>query len=405
MNPMLLLNRISTRIVLAATTIPVLAAALATAPLHAQQPAAVSQLGTVKSVAADTVVITTKTGDVTVTVIPEGKVLVLAPGVTKLDQATPGAVADIAVGDRVLATGKAGDTPDTLSAQRVVLMKAAAVANLHQAEQADWAKRGVGGIVKSVSGDTVVISTAAKTITIQTSPATVVHRYADDSVKFEDAKPSTVSAIKVGDQIRARGAHSADNTSVTADEIVDGSFANLSGLITAIDPTAGTVTFKDLATKKPVTVKFTANSDIRKIDPTASARFLGGSTGGPGGPGGTPGGGAPGGGMPPGGGAPPSGGGGYQRTGGAGASRSADLTRMMARLPQTPLTALKPGDAVMVVASQPAPGNPYTAITMLAGVEQILAAKPAKDGETIQLEPFNMGDMGGGMGGPGGGGL
>ena len=55
---MLLLNRISTRIVLAATTIPVLAAALATAPLHAQQPAAVSQLGTVKSVAADTVVIT-----------------------------------------------------------------------------------------------------------------------------------------------------------------------------------------------------------------------------------------------------------------------------------------------------------------------------------------------------------
>jgi hypothetical protein len=74
--------------------------------------------------------------------------------------------------------------------------------------------------------------------------------------------------------------------------------------------------------------------------------------------------------------------------------------RMMARLPQTPLTALKPGDAVMVVATEPAPGSPYTAITMLAGVEQILAAKPA-NGEAITLQPWSMGDMGGGGGGGG----
>ncbi len=386
------------------TTRTIFTSAIATvftfAPAFAQN---ANQSGVVKSVSGSSVVITTKAGaPVTVNLIPEGKVLVVQPGVTDLKQATDGTAADIVVGDRVIATGKPGDTADILNAQRIILMKATALASRDQADQADWKKRGVGGIVKSVNGDVVVISSGAKTINIQTTAGTIVRRYADDSVKFQDAKPSTVAAIRPGDQLQARGAHSADNSAVTAEEVIDGSFANLAGIITAIDPTLGTVSFKDLTTKKPVTIKLTANSEIKKIDPTMSARFLGGPGGAPGGSGAP--GGAPGGGFP-GGGAPPSGG--YQRTGGAGAGarRGADLSRMMAMLPPQTLSVLKPGDAVMVVATQPTGSNPYTAITLLGGVEQILAAKP-ENGEAITLQPWSMGEGGGGgMGGGGGGGL
>ncbi len=387
---------------LAALSLPASATFLAApAALYAQAPAAAPtrQLGTVKSVSGSTVTITTAAGaPITIQLAPEVTVLMLQPGVTDIKQATPSKPEDIAVGDRVLATGKPGDSADVLTASRVVLMKATALAARDQAEQADWTRRGVGGIVKSVNGDVIVISSGAKTINIQTTPGTVFHKYADDSVAFKDAHPSTLAEIHPGDQLRARGAHSADNSAVTAEEIVDGSFANLSGVITAIDPAAGTVSFKDLTTKKPVTVKLTANSEIKKIDSTASARFLGGASGG-----GQPGGGAPGG---YGGGAyggPPAGG--AQRTGASGASRGADLTRMIARLPPQPITALKPGDAVMVVATEPTGSNPYTAITLLAGVEQILAAKPA-NGEAITLQPWSMGEGGmpaGGMGGGGGG--
>ncbi len=392
--------RITTRTLLSATLLS--AAASLTIPAAAQAPAASSQLGTVKSVSGNTITITTKAGaPITVTLIPEAKVLLLQPGVTDLKQGTEGTVTDISVNDRVLATGKPGDTPDALNAQRVVVMKATALAARDQADQADWKKRGVGGVVKAVNGDVVVISSQAKTINVQTTPTTIVRRYADDSVKFQDAKPSTVAAIKVGDQLQARGTHSADNLAVTADEIIDGSFANLSGVITAIDPTLGTVSFKDLTTKKPVTVKLTANSEIKKIDPTMSARFLGAPGGAAPGGGAGPGGGAPGGGFP--GGAP----GGYQRGAGAGgaasgARRGADLSRMMAMLPPQTLSVLKPGDAIMVVATQPIGSNPYTAITLLGGVEQILAAKP-ENGEAITLQPWSIGE--GGMGGGGGGGL
>ena len=375
---------------------------LAPVSLHAQTAAAAParQLGTVKTVSGNTVTITTAAGaPITINLTPEATVLMLQPGITDIKQATPSSAGDISVGDRVLATGKPGDAADQFSATRVVLMKANALAARDQSVQADWAKRGVGGIVKSVNGDVIVVSSGAKTINVQTTGGTLFHKYADDSIAFKDARPSTLAEIHPGDQIRARGAHSADNAAVTAEEIVDGSFANLSGVITAIDPAMGTVSFKDLTTKKPVTVKLTQNSEIKKIDTSASARFLGGAPGG-GAPGGMPGGGGPpqGGGQP---GGPPQGGG--ARAGAA--NRSADLTRMMARLPAQPISVLKAGDAIMVVATEPTGANPYTAITLLAGVEQILAAKPT-NGEAITLQPWSMGEGGGGgMGGGGGGGI
>ncbi len=102
-------------------------------------------------------------------------------------------------------------------------------------------------------------------------------------MRFADAKVSTIAEIHKGDQLRVRGTKSADGSTITADELVTGMFKNYSGLIASMDATAGTVTLKDLATKKMVTVAVGANSDVRRIPPMlaerVAARMKGGTAG------------------------------------------------------------------------------------------------------------------------------
>jgi hypothetical protein len=364
--------------------------------LHAQAPAAspARQSGTVKAVDASSITVVTQAGaEVKVPVAADAIVVQTAPGATNLTGAQPVKMTDIAVGDRVI-VGKAGDTA---TASRVVVMKSSDIAARNQAEQADWAKRGTGGIVKSVDGSAVTISSGSKTIKITTTPKTVFRRYAADSIKFQDSKAGTLDQIKAGDQLSVRGDKSEDGLSVAAEEVVTGTFANLSGVLTAVDATAGTVSFKDLTTKKPVTVKLTANSDIRQLPPQMAAMFAGRSNPAAGGaPGAPPAGGPPAGGPPAGGGygggAPGGPGGGAA---GAGRARAGmDLSRMLSRLPTGTVSTLKNGDAVMIVASPG--GDSFTAITLLSGVEALLTA-PA-GAAPITLSPWNLGtpDAGGG---------
>jgi hypothetical protein len=76
-----------------------------------------------------------------------------------------------------------------------------------------------------------------------------------------------------------------------------------------------------------------------------------------------------------------------------------DLAQMISRLPTGSLASLKTGDALMIVASQGQTGA-VTAITMLSGVEPILAASPTGAAPAITLSPFGFGggapEMGGG---------
>ena len=80
----------------------------------------------------------------------------------------------------------------------------------------------------------------------------------------------TAAQIQVGDQLSVRGDKSDDGTSIKADEIVSGSFKNLAGTISKIDAANGTITMKDLATKKVVTVKLTANSAVHRLPERAA---------------------------------------------------------------------------------------------------------------------------------------
>jgi Domain of unknown function (DUF5666) len=267
----------------------------------------------------------------------------------------------------------------------VILMKSGDIAQKHEAEQADWQKRGTGGIVSAVdtASGALTVSVGAKKLTVNTSSTTQFRRYAGDSVKFEDAKPGTLAQIQVGDQLRVRGAKSDDGTSIQAEEVVSGSFKNLAGLIATINAANGTLTLKDLATKKTVTVTITANSSVRSLPPEAAARFAArakGAAAGASGSGGTS--------------APAQSAGnaaGGERTGGTGRSAGADLSQLVNRLPSQTIADLKVGEAVMIVGSQSdASGSGVTAVTLLSGVEPILAATPSGS-EALTLSPWSLG--------------
>lgn len=234
-------------------------AAQAQTPAPAAAPAA-SQRGTVKAVSGNAITVATDAGQqVTVTLGDTAKVVQLPPGSTDLKAATPATATDIAVGDRILATGKPGDTADKFTAARVILMKSSDIAQKHAQEQADWQKRGSGGLVTAAdpAAGTFTIAVGAKKVEVKTTPTTIYRRYSGGSIKFEDAVPSTVADLHVGDQLRVRGAKSDDGSSIQAEEIVSGSFANLSGTIATINPTDNSITLKDLTTKKMMTVKIT----------------------------------------------------------------------------------------------------------------------------------------------------
>lgn len=361
--------------------------AQATAPAAAMSRA----LGTVKAINGNDVTVVEDSGQQVTVTVPDGaRVLELAPGSTNLKDAQPAAFSSIAVGDRILVTGKAGDSAGTLTAVRVILMKSGAIAQQHAAEEADWQKNGMGGIVTAVdpATGTLTVSVGAKKVEVKTTSATKFRRYAGDSVKFEDAVAGTLAQIHQGDQLRARGNKSEDGLSMQAEEVVSGSFKNLSGLITTISAANGTLTLKDLATKKTMTVRVTENSNVHALPLQAATMFAARARGGS----------ARGGAGQRAGrseGEQPEGGAGEHR---AGRSAGADLSQLVSRLPPETIADLKVGDAVMIVASQSDPGSSnVTAVTVLSGVEPILQAAPGGSSE-MTLSPWNVSGEAPGMG-------
>ena len=243
----------------------------------------------------------------------------------------------------------------------------------------------MGGIVKSVdaAGGTVVVTAGSRTFTIHTTPKTIVRRYAPDSVKFDDAKVSALDQIKPGDQLRARGDRNADGTEVAADEIVVGSFRNIAATVVSVNAAGQTLTVTDLATKKPVVVRFTPDSQLHRLAPEMAqgiaARFKGAAAGG--------------GEQPASANAQPASaagnGGGGMAGGRPGGQHGGDLSQMLQRAPSVQLTDLHAGDAVMIVATEGA-SDTATAITLLAGVEPMLQAS-TKASQSLFSSSWSLG--------------
>jgi hypothetical protein len=388
---------LSTRIILIAALAFIGLSASAQAPAA---PAGQRFLGTVTAINGTTLTVKTDAGEVHQVDVPESAVLKqVEPGAKDLSAAQTIQFNTLATGDRVLVRLDPKAETGSSVALQVIAVKQADLAKKQEKEREDWAQHGVGGLVKSVdpaSGTIVITSgvgTAAKTLDIKTDKNTVLKRYAPASVRYDLAKVEPITAIHAGDQLRARGPKDAAGTDVAAEEVVSGTFRNISGTISSIDAGASSLQVKDLATKKQVTIKITPDSQLRKL-PENMSRMLAsilngngpafGGRGGPGGPGGGPGGAQNGGqnaGGPPNGGAQggpggPGGNGGGRRVGFVGAGGGGfDPQMMLSRAPQVKLDDLKKGDAIMVVATDDESG--MSAITLMAGVEPLLEAPAA----------------------------
>lgn len=359
-------------------------------------------LGTVKAISGNTLTLTTPTGEVPVLVENGARVLRIPPGQKDLKDATPIALQDILPGDRILVRGKLAPDGKTMLASSIVAMKQQDIVDKQIHEREEWQKHGAGGVVSNVDAgtSTITVTTPAlganKSFVIHLSKATVLRRYAPDSVKFDDAKPSSFDQIKAGDQLRARGTRIADGSELSADEVVSGSFRNVAGTISAIDAAAGTISVTDLATKKPVVVKITGESQLRKFPPQMAQRIAARLKGNAGEapsieavrntqrvP------------APPG---AREGSGSRESNGspsgpgrGAAGTVSVDFQQVINNLPATTLAELKKADAVMIVTTAGTPSTGVTAITLLAGVEPILQASPS--GQSI-LTPWSLNSSG-----------
>jgi len=365
-------------------------------PAAAQAPGGRS-VGTIKSIDGNSITLTTDAGaTVSVSLQDSTRLLRIEPGEKDLKNAVKITQQDLQPGDRILAVGDASSDGRAIVATSVMAMKHADVVSKQQNDLQDWQRRGVGGLVKSVDPASGIITIsvttagAAKPVTIQTSKSTVLRRYAPNSVKFDDAKVSALDQVKPGDQLRARGTKNADGSEVSAEEIVTGTFRNLSGLITSIDAGANTLTVNDLATKKPVRVKIATDSQIRKLSPQMAQMLAAAGRGGASAGGGRGGDGAA---SPApdaaaaGGGAGGRGGRGF---GGRGAG-GGDLNQMLTRLPASSLTDLQKGDAVMIVSTEGTSSDGVTAITVVGGVDPLLEAN---GGQSVTLPPWSLGGGG-----------
>jgi hypothetical protein len=377
----------------------------ALAQLTEAQAAIAKRIGTIKAINGDALTLTATSGpEISVTLQPAARILRLAPGDKDLKNATPLQAQDLHVGDTVRVRGSGSPDGNSISALEVIVITQAAVAAVSDQIRQDWQKRGLGGLVESVdaAAGTITLSipnlTAKKTVIVHTTKDTVVHRYAPDSARPEDAKPSAMADIQPGDQLRARGNKNAEGTEITAEEIYAGVFPQYAATVKSVDASSGMLSIQDLASKKTVQVKISADSQLHKI-PSEMARMLATRlkgmmpAGTPGAAGGSQASAKPAG--PENGQAPSPAGSTWAGGGNGGGMRSGgppDFQRILSRMPSATLADLnlQKGDAVIILATEGTGTSPHTAITLLSGVEPILQAVPSGS-SAMMLTPWNLG--------------
>ncbi len=364
----------------------------------AQQPSAgISPNGVIGEVTvidgvAKQLTVKTDTGSV-VAVLLDDKTIYkrVPPGETNLKNATDIVMTDVAVGDRVFARGRVADDQKSVPARQVIVMTKADLAQKHERDRAEWQRRGVLGVVSALNPATKEITInmrgreGTQPVVIAATDTTQFRRYAPDSIKFDDAKSSTLAELKVGDQLRALGERSPDGARFTPQEVVSGTFRTLLGTVTAVDAAHNQLTIKN-EQKQLLTVVIGQDSSLRRV-PEMMAQMMamrgqgggGMMAGGGGGGGNRPEGQGRPAGQPAAGGTPPQGGeqggagAGQRRMGGPGGGGGFDMQGMLESLPATTLADLKPGDVLIVSSTVGADPTRLTAINVIAGADTLLA--------------------------------
>ena len=345
-------------------------------------------LGEVKTIdaAAKQLTIQTDAGaTVTVTVTDKTSYKKLAPGEKSLTNATDTTLAEVGEGDRIMARGNVDIEHKSVPALQIIVMTKGDLAKKQEAERAEWRRRGIVGVISSLKPETkeITISHRAmggtQAIVMQVADNTEMRRYAPDSIKFSDAKPSTFSELKVGDQLRALGDRGEDPLRFTPQKIVSGSFRTIGGVVTAVDPATGEIKINELEKKTPLTIVVKHDAVLRRFPPASEMGAMMGGFGrrpdGAGGPGGQ----APAAGQgqtqagarPQGAGALGAGG-----PGGAGPNRGGggfNINDMLERLPTISLADVKVGDTIIVSSTQGVDPTRLTAISLVTGADTLLA--------------------------------
>ena len=327
-------------------------------------------VGEVKSIDATAKQLTIKTdagSTVTVSLSDKTTYKKLAPGETTLTNATDVTFTDLAEGDRVMARGTVSADQKTVPAAMVVVMTKGDLAKKAEAERAEWRRRGILGVITALKPETKEITITHRTmagnqlVVIPVTDKTEMSRYAPDSIKFADAKPSNFGELKVGDQLRALGDRTDDPLRFNPQKIVTGSFRTVGGVVTAIDAAKGEIQIKELEKKTPLTIVIKQDAVLRRFPAEFGAGFGPRPSGGPGqaaqgnAPQQRPAGAGPGG------------------PGGPGGRPGFNINDMLERLPTIPIADVKVGDTIIVSSTQGVDPSRLTAISLVAGADTLLA--------------------------------
>ena len=334
----------------------------------AQQSTVETVVGTVTDIDKNgrTATIKTDTGTVVTLKTDDDTICLRIPANEKtLAKAVSIPFTEIAVGDRVLGHGTKGEKE--FQAQRLVVLTKADVDKKREGDLEDWRRRGIGGIVKDLNLQTGQVNLELRgpgtggRVMILTAKADF-RRYTAGSLRFEDAQPSKLTELNIGDQMRALGDKSADGATFNAERIVSGAFRTIGATVTEIDLQRNEIKATSLDQKKPIVISLTKDSVLRRIPPPVALaiaqRAMASKPASAGG-----------GSVPP-----------TQKPATA-ASQSIDVQQVIDGLPKISVVDLKAGDVLAVTSSIEKDSSHMTAIKLVAGVDLVLKAMAPQTGK------------------------
>ena len=119
----------------------------------------------------------------------------------------------------------------TKEARTLLVRTKADMEALAKKDDEDWRKRGTTGNLAGVdaAAKTFTVKAGPRDITVKPSEKTVYLRYSPDSAKMADAKPSSFTELKPGDEIHVLGDKNADGTEIAAEKVRIRQFSAVGG--------------------------------------------------------------------------------------------------------------------------------------------------------------------------------
>jgi hypothetical protein len=337
-----------------------------------------SVMGIVSDVKPDVrqVLVTTAAGNqVTVSLSDRTEFMRIPPGEKTKDKFVKITSADFTVGDSIFARGRMSADQRNLPALEFYVMSKGDIVQKREHEQEEWRTRGIAGTISAVNPETKEISLDLRTsegpkpIIIATTAKTQFRRYAPDSIRFGDARPSSMSELKVGDQLRALGKKTPDGSRFTPEEIVSGSFQTIGGAITEVNAGAREIKLNETQSHQTITIVITKDSSMRRLTPELLAALSPAQS-------------------PASQSSAPTGTNAKSNAGPPNGSR--DLQRMFDQLPAATLQELKPGDSILVSSTKTVEASRVTAIAIVSGVAPLLQNSQGQRG-AVALGAMSLG--------------